>query len=1187
MMFRRILRAVFSGIGISFMVGVALSLALWVFGPFLAFGEARPFESLTGLLIGLAVLWIGVLLVVLLILLTGRQRDDRMTEDIVTASDPMPGPDDVVAAELGEMRDKLRSALGRLRRSKLGRRHLYELPWYIIIGPPGAGKTTAIVNSGLKFPLADDMGKAAVAGVGGTRNCDWWFTDNAVLVDTAGRYTTQESDATADNAAWTGFLDMLKKHRKRQPINGALVAISLSDLSNQDELSQRAHAAAIRRRLHELRERLGVRFPVYVLFTKADLLAGFSEMFEGLQKEERDQVWGFTLPLPGAAAPVAGFDAEFSGLLARLNAQTLDRLNAETDPQRRSLIAAFPQQLASVRPVARDFLTEVFQENRFEHRQLLRGVYFTSGTQEGTPIDRLMMGMARTFGIGRQAIGAGRGQGRSYFLTNLFDQVIFREAGLVSADDKVERRYRVMRVAAFVGAFALAAALGTLWVRSYLGNRALVADVATQVEAYRAAIAQVPPSPVGDSDILSVLPALDILRAIPGNPAGGAVASAGALGWGLFQGGVIGNEAQQAYRAALNQHLLPRLLLRLEDQMQGNINNPEVLYDALKVYLMLGLVGPMNADQVREWLAQDWEQAFPGVAREGVRADLAGHLDALLAQPMQAVALNNDLVEVVRGVLTQMPQAQRVYNGILASPAATQLPKFRLTEVGGPAVARVLVRPSGKPLNEGIDGIFTHDGFREVFLAQALEVAERLQRDAFVLGPQDATTQSETALLAISRDVLDLYYSDYVARYDALLGDVDIVPMESLPNAVEVLTVLSGPTSPIANLLEAVAVETRLTREKPVPGAAQAEAAGGVAGKLAVQSLNPRARLLLEALSRTAPPGRQNEQPGEFVETRFQWLHELTAKADGQPSQLDALIADLDALRQELNKLRSTGGVANPQAEAGTAMARFLDAASRIPGPLQRWGTQIAAGSSGITTEGTRAGLNARWAADVLPFCEKATANAYPFNRRATADIGMRDFATLFAPGGQIDAFFTENLAKFVDTSKRPWQNRAVNGTDLGLSPEVLTQLQHAAEIRDAFFAGGPQPAITFQITPEALDPGAESIVLEIDGQQVAFKHSDGQARPSAITWPGSVGLARVTFAPPSSGSESVLNRDGPWAWFRLLDAAALRKTNVSDRIRINFNVGGRIAIFQMQSGSVLNPFGLPALAKFSCPKSF
>jgi type VI secretion system protein ImpL len=102
---------------------------------------------------------------------------------------------------------------GAAEKAKLGgdeRRNLYELPWYVIIGPPGSGKTTALVNSGLHFPLAAQLGAGAVRGVGGTRNCDWWFTDQAVLLDTAGRYTTQDSHATVDKAAWLGFLDLLK-----------------------------------------------------------------------------------------------------------------------------------------------------------------------------------------------------------------------------------------------------------------------------------------------------------------------------------------------------------------------------------------------------------------------------------------------------------------------------------------------------------------------------------------------------------------------------------------------------------------------------------------------------------------------------------------------------------------------------------------------------------------------------------------------------------------------------------------------------------------------------------------------------------------------------------------------------------------------------------------------------------------
>ena len=958
-------------------------------------------------------------------------------------------------------------------------------------------------------------------------------------------------------------------------------------------LTQKGHAAAVRRRLNELREKLGVRFPVYVLFTKADLIAGFTEFFEPLGKEEREQVWGFTLPLlkgRDEASPIAGFDEEFGLLLARLNAQSLERLQGESDVQRRSLIASFPAQLASVRQVARDFLGEVFQENRFEHRQILRGVYFTSGTQEGTPIDRLMMGMARTFGIGRQAIGSGHGTGRSYFLTRLFEGVIFREAGLVSADDRAERRYRWTLRGAMAAVVIAAVAMGALWTRSYLGNRALASETATQIAAYKTAAAQIPGGPIADSDLPLVVPALNILRDLPANPVRPDAADMPpGLGWGLYQGRVIGNSALQSYRAVLNEQFLPRVLLRLEDQMQSNINDPQFLYDSLKVYLMLGLVGPMDKKMVSDWLAADWEQAFPGAAREGLRDDLAAHLDTLLSQPMQKIALNNDLVTQVQGILNQMPLAQRVYNGIINSPAATALPEFRLTDVGGPAIARVFVRSSGKPLNDGIEGIFTYEGFRNVFLAQALGVAKQIQRDSWVLGPGAEAKQSQAALLKLSRDVLDLYYNDYISRYDQLLGDIDIIPMESLSHAVEVTNVLSGPTSPIVNVLNAVDHEIQLTADPTAPtDAATQDVTSKTFNRQVTTRLDPQSRIFLDALTRAsaAETGGKAEPPGAYVEGRFDWLHTLVSKPEGQPSQLDGMMQTLTEVYQQLSKLSFAGGIANPNADT-TALARFLEETARLPGPMQRWAKQIAAGSSGITADSTRAGINAQWQSSVLPLCQQATANAYPFNRRARADMSMKDFATLFAPNGLIDQFFTSNLAKFVDTTTRPWTWKKVNDTDLGISQAVLTEMQHAAEIRDAFFAGGQTPAVSFQITPEALDPKARRITLEIDGQTIQFQQGQGQPTPAAVTWPGAVGLARVTFIPPLNGSESVLSRDGPWALFRLLDAAEIRRTNVSDRSRMIFNVGGRIAIFQMQAGSVLNPFDLPALSKFSCPKSF
>ena len=126
----------------------------------------------------------------------------------------------------------------------------------MIIGAPGSGKTTALLNSGLKFPLEQRVGKGALRGVGGTRNCDWWFTDEAVFLDTAGRYTTQDSDAASDSAGWSEFLALLRKYRKRRPMNGVILTISAQDLMTQGDRGREAHVEAARRRLNELNREL-------------------------------------------------------------------------------------------------------------------------------------------------------------------------------------------------------------------------------------------------------------------------------------------------------------------------------------------------------------------------------------------------------------------------------------------------------------------------------------------------------------------------------------------------------------------------------------------------------------------------------------------------------------------------------------------------------------------------------------------------------------------------------------------------------------------------------------------------------------------------------------------------------------------------------------------------------------------
>lgn len=703
-----------------------------------------------------------------------RQADAALAAGVAA---PAPAGSDEEAAAVAA---KLVAALATLRKARGTRGYLYEQPWYVIIGPPGAGKTTALVNSGLSFPLAAESGQsasgqAAIAGVGGTRLCDWWFTDEAVLIDTAGRYTTQDSDARVDRAGWEAFLDLLRRTRAQQPLNGVLVAISVAHiLTNPAEA--RSHAQAIRTRVKELTDRLGVRLPVYALLTKADLIAGFTEFFDDLDRERREQVWGTTFPLVATeAGAVTGFRKELAALVGRLGDRVLARLQAERSPDRRVLIAGFPAQVASLEEPLAAFLGAAFGGSRLDPAPLLHGVYLASGTQQGTPIDRLTSVLAQAFGVDqRLAPSLGASQGRSYFLGRLLRQVVFGEAMLVSEPPGRARRRLLLRASAFAAVLLLTGSVGfALWT---LGSTAQ-ADTARfngALAEYERSAGTLRLDPVAEGDLSRAAPLLDQAAALP-------FADAGTnRGIGLSQAGKLGAAARTVYRHALDRVLLPRLVWPLEAQMRGNLNRPDFLYEATRVYLMLGSQGALDRDLVREWMTLDWAGAYPGATRAPLRDSLARHLDALLVGPLPDIALDGALVETARRTFSRVSLADRVYSRLRPSAAARRLPAWTPMDVLGASGARVLLRPSGKPLTEGVPGFYTRDGFHRVLLPGLAPTMREVVNESWVLGAQSTVNPADPALVTLETDVVALYTTDYARVWDALLADLAVVPLRNL-----------------------------------------------------------------------------------------------------------------------------------------------------------------------------------------------------------------------------------------------------------------------------------------------------------------------------------------------------------------------------------------------------------------------
>jgi type VI secretion system protein ImpL len=1130
-------------------VGTAIFVALvWIFGPFLSLLEPIAPRAVIGAV--LTLIWVGANAC-----LDWRQRArDKALAEGAVATDPGAVAS---AEEAAEMKDRLRRALELLRKGRGKRGWLYQQPWYVIIGPPGAGKTTALLNSGLHFPLAEEMGQDVVPGVGGTRLCDWWFTDDAVLIDTAGRYTTQDSDAAVDRAGWETFLDLLKRTRLRQPLNGVIVAISLSDIAQGSREESMAHAAAIRRRLNELGDRLGVRLPVYAMFTKADLIAGFSEFFDDMDREKRAQVWGMTFPLDKVETGSAQrFGEAFSALVARLDSRLLDRLQAERSPDRRALIAGFPAQVASLAAPLGAFLEAAFTGSRLAPAPMLRGVYLNSGTQEGTPIDRLTGVLSRGFGIDqRRAPSLRPAHGRSYFLAHLLRTVILGEAILVSEPVESARRRRIGLTAGYA-ALAVAVLVGGVatW-QAAQSNQTDIDRFSTALDAYTKAAPRISPDRVTDGDLAAIVPLLDQARDLPFRTASGSD-----LGLGLSQQGKLGSAGQAVYRNALNDILLPRLIVRLEGQMRAAMDRPDFLYQATRVYLMLAGQGPLDRDLVTTWMRLDWDQTIPDAA---MRADLLGHLTVLLAQPLPQVGLDGALVDAARVTFSRVTVAQRVYARIVDSAAAQALAPWRPADALGEAGAQLFVRGSGKALTDGIPGLYTVQRFKTILLPSVPQAAKQVASESWVLGKQSEIDVSAPALASLQTSVVQLYDAEAIKRWDALLADLTLAPQHSAQKAAEALYVLGSPQSPIRGLLAGVVHEVNLTA-----AAVPAPASTGAAAEL-------KRVLAPSAMAAT-------ELAGQPVTDHFKPLLDYVGQGTGAP--IDGALGAINAVQQSLAQLAAATPEAPPVPQAADPILTVRAAATQAPQPVQRWLLSIATNAAALRAGGAKqqaaAAFNGAGGPGAL--CAQAVNGHYPFAAGSGADIPLDDFTRLFAPNGLIDGYFNAQLRPFVDTTAAVWRAQDAGGISAPVSAAELVQFQRAANIRQMFFpAAGSALGVRLEITPVDLDPGSKQVTLDLGSGSVSYAH--GPVRASQIAWPAEgASSARVVFDPPAAGG--AIQASGPWALFRLIAQGHPQQDGAPDHYKLVFQQGERRAVFSVLAASVINPLIPGALREFRCP---
>jgi type VI secretion system protein ImpL len=1320
----------------------ALCLLTWHAGPLLSLGAARPLEPVwtRAMVIGVIVLicaiyWLAKLWQAIKAdpdaitkFFANRSEDDKLKKDTREQLKSVTSSVQGAIAQLKHLRGS-----GGLRRIVEGKRYLYDLPWYMIVGSPGAGKTTALLNSGLQFPLARKMGgptgRAAFAYTAGTMHCDWWLSNEAVLIDTAGRYTTQDRSAANDAIEWHGFLGLLRKHRTRAPINGAIVALNTAELLRMGDADLLNHASMVRDRLAELRQELGIRFPVYVIITKTDLLGGFTEYFQSLTSEGRAQTWGFTLPYEGlkgkqrsSAADVAAnrealhaqLVTEFGLLHARLNAGLRARMNEEYDLDRRHLLMGLPQELQGLIRRLVPVIDSIFLDSRFDNTQLhntLRGVYFTSGAQAtvplpanaGTLMQRLWSNLnLRRWGTEREQTQAGaktqlpasavapdekaKGTGGSppagapatatqavaarasgvvegseriitddargkqgYFLQDLLTKVIIPEAHLVRPNLRWEFRFRLLRLLGHALAFVIFLWLAGALTLSFGNNREYLATVSQRTQALAAQVRDL----FANFRLTGVPDVLNSARELPGHRGLDVDSPPASYLYGLYSVPPVLESVSDTYAQLQDHTLLPAVLRRMEKVLAQSVkdDDPKLAYETLRVYKLLhDRERYMNggARDVRDWVLRDWETT--GSAAEfGGRASMVGHVEMLFSgkRPVQSDSLPNDaLVHRVQEFLNSNTSTQRVYERAKAVMAPQAPQEFTLIRAVGPQAGTVFSRAGGLPLEKGVPGLFTYDGYHDLFSKRLPEfVVRALEDDAWVMGRRGADGarknvwgEAEDAVRSnpLLEDIRRQYLTEYAGHWEEFLHSIRTVGAgdamsTSLGFDLSVLRQLAAPDSPLSRLARAAARETTLSR----PLVTQAQEDRGFFDK-ATDQLNKQTREIGKNLG--IRPEEHLEK--EIVDNRFAALREVVT---GQPDlalssnvgastakpgleNISGLINEFYTLLVVADTTLTSGSLPPGGADVG---ARLTMEAGKLPAPFREvltalavsGGEKVTQGASDILRKQAQAQLDrimGLMAMQVSEPCRRGVEGRYPLAAVAE-DASIEDFTQVFAAGGAADEFFTKYLAPFVDTSVRPWRYKhpdmagamvgaenVANGaapqpattgpTLLGELLKLLAQsgpnldaFYRARQIRDVFFrdASGKKFGWKLDLKVMELEPSITDLIIDIDGQGLRYVHGPVQAFP--VTWPGPRGgsTAELTANPRISGTTSTVLTQGPWALFRLLDKGRIVGTATPARVSVEFQFDGRKALLDINTGSQPNPLNSDLLKGFRCPGRF
>ncbi|WP_087500840.1 type VI secretion system membrane subunit TssM [Pseudomonas sp. SID14000] len=1157
---------------------VLMLIAIWWLGPQWMWREQQPLADVAHRIVASLVLVVVPLLCGLIVLSTRfRHLQAERKEAVAVELDR--------ALPFVHAQEKaLNQGLARYLDSAGGRRALYRLPWYLVLGDEHSGKSSFVERTDQNFSLTR-IDRAQVRGhqveelaypVG------WWVSNDAVIIDPPGVFIRQEASAGSlfenSNAPesslpsgtpaklWNHLLEWLLRNRSQRALNGLVLVIDLPALLHGTSEQRIALAHVLRTRLYEVSSQLGSRLPLYVVLSKFDLLDGFDQLYSKLSASRREKLLGFTFKLDAVDsfdAWLDEYDECYGRLVRELFEQVFDQLDGLGSAPPRARLFSLHAQLVGLRPILLGFLRETLASDRFTTPALVRGVYLSSVVQQGDMLNAFVREAAQPYET-KLPLREGKGQGKAlvYFIQQAFRRVIYQEAGLAGDNVRVARNKRqLLWMGSGVGILAFCVAIAT-WQRYFDINGTKAASVLAKSREYSHHQVDQRLDPTGRN----LLEPLDQIRDAVAVFGDYRMAWPGVAEFGLYQGRTIGPSIDEAYLSLLSKRFLPALASGVIDAMNAASPGSEQQMATLRVYRMLEDRQNRRPEWVEDWMARQWQQAFPGQGQ--LQRNLMQHLKYALAYADTELPQFRQRVAEVQQTLRKVPLPERVYASLKQQAQEQLHTGLDLRHQVGPAFDVVYQPASGSRL--GDDGVLlapmlTARGFKEYFEPRSQRFAEMAMIDQWALGERGQLDYSDTDREVLTERLRDLYSIDYIDSWRRALNAFSIADFRDLNHGVAILEQLTGPAAPLHRLLNTVRDNTALSLPAGLDGAGEAEALRPGSSKPEMQ----------QALA---------------IQRAFSGLGVMLQSAGDKPSYYDETLAAIAAVHDYARAVQDSPdrGKAALQAvhqrfsmTGHDPISTLQRVATGLPEPVNQQVRKVADQTAQVLNVEALRELERRWDAEVYSFFQQRLAGRYPFVVRAP-DASLDDFEAFFGPKGRLQQFNDQYLKIFLKENLEALRS-GQQGQSL-IRDDVIEQLELADRIRESFFDQRGNLSVQLSIEPLGLSKNQRTSLLDLDGQLISYTH--GPSQITGIVWPNTQGQqvrSSLTLL-RQNGNSSSLEYRGPWSMFRLLSRGSLNGRTATS-VDLSFRTGDGVMRYRLNAEKAYNPITQETFKGFRLPR--